>query len=71
MGGGDEVEILESIAETEAWLQDRPWLCYSDSYLEEMRERLRRWRKNSFLGTRLAFGGPRSLQWSSVGFGCG
>ena len=76
-GGQDEVEILESIAETEAWLQDRPWLCHTDSYLEETRERLRKWRstaapsENPFLGTRLAFGGPRSLQWSSVGYGSG
>ena len=76
-GGQDEAEILESIAETEVWLQDRPWLCHSDSYLEETRERLRKWRstaapsENPFRGTRLAFGGPRSLQWSSVGYGCG
>ena len=68
-GGLEEVEILESIAETEAWLQDRPWLCHSDSYLEEIRERLRKW--HSTAGTRLARGGPRSLQWNSGGMAVG
>ena len=72
-GGEEEVKTLETIAETEAWLQDRPWLCHSYPYLEETRERLRKWHSTAspsespFWGTRQARGGPRSLQRNSGG----
>ena len=71
-GSQDPAETLREILVVEAWLKDRPWVSHTVPYLPEVQERLRKLRShavpsaNPFYGTRLAFGGPRSLQQRSA-----
>ncbi|CAB1456515.1 unnamed protein product [Pleuronectes platessa] len=63
---------MKEILVMETWLKDCPWASHAMPYLLEVQERLRKMRStavpssNPFEGTRLALGGPRSLQWKSA-----
>ncbi|CAB1450422.1 unnamed protein product [Pleuronectes platessa] len=61
-------ETLEEISVVEAWLKERPWVSHFVPHLVVVQDWLKRLRNppapssNPFEGTRLARGGPRSLQ---------
>ncbi|CAB1441369.1 unnamed protein product, partial [Pleuronectes platessa] len=69
-GPTSKSETLEEIAVVEAWLKDRPWV--SHFVLVEVRDRLKKYLNplasstNPYRGSRLAFGGPRSLKKGSA-----